>query len=126
MKRVMLGLALAAASMADETTRVTHLMTKELKELSGKEATLISVSYAPGAVDANHRHHAHTFVYVLEGSVVMQVEGQKEKTLGPGETLYEAPGDRHVVGRNASTSKPAKFLVFFVKDRGAPILVPSP
>lgn len=126
MKMTLLALLLAATGMADQSTQITPLITKELQELPGKEATLISVRYAPGAVDPLHRHHAHTFVYVLEGLVVMQVEGQKEQTLSPGQTFYEAPGDRHIVGRNASSSKPARFLVFFVKDRGAPILLPSP
>jgi quercetin dioxygenase-like cupin family protein len=71
-----------------------------------------------------HRHNADAFVYVLEGSVVMQVKGGKEVTLTPGQTFYEAPDDIHVVGRNASQTKPAKFVVFMVKDKGAPALVP--
>jgi quercetin dioxygenase-like cupin family protein len=109
--------------MAQEAA-VTELMSKDLKELPGREAAMITVEYAPGGTDPIHRHNAHAFVYVLEGSIVMQVKGGKEVTLTPGQTFYEAPDDVHVVGRNASTTKSAKFLVFFIKDKGAPILVP--
>lgn len=126
MKTIVLGLWIAMGVMAAEPARVAPLMTKKLKELPGKEAVLISVEYAPGASDPVHRHNAHAFVYVLEGSVVMQVQGKKEVTLGPGQTFYESPSDIHVVGRNASASKPAKFLVFFVKDQGTPILLSHP
>jgi quercetin dioxygenase-like cupin family protein len=100
-------------------------MQKDLTGIPGKEALMITVDYAPGATDEIHRHNAHVFVYVLEGNVVMQVRGGKQMTLGPGQTFYEAPEDVHVVGRNASKTKPAKFLVFFVKDKGAPPLVPA-
>jgi len=86
---------------------------------------MLAVGYGPGGSSAEHRHNAHTFVHVLEGSVVMQVRGGKEVTLTPGQTFYEGPSDVHVVGRNASQTKPAKFVVFFVKDKGAPILVPA-
>ena len=86
---------------------------------------MITVEYAPGGSDPIHRHNAHAFVYVLEGSVVMQLKGGKEITLTPGQTFYEGPNDVHVVGRNASSTKPAKFLVFLVKNKGAPVLVPA-
>ncbi len=86
---------------------------------------MLTVVYPPGCVDPVHRHHAHGFIYVLEGSIVMQVKGGKEVTLKPGETFYEGPDDIHVVGRNASKTEPAKFVVFFVKDKDAPILVPE-
>ena len=85
---------------------------------------MITVDYAPGGSDPIHRDHAHTFVYVLEGSVAMQVKGEKEVTLTPGQTFYEGPNDVHVVSRNASDTKGAKFLVFFVKEEGAPLLIP--
>ena len=85
---------------------------------------MMTVVHAPGGSDPVHRHNAHAFVYVLEGSVVMQVKGGKQVTLTPGQTFYEGPADVHVVGRNASNTKPAKFLVFLVKDKGAPTLVP--
>lgn len=107
-----------------QNPKITPLITKELAGLAGKEAVMLTVEYAPGASSSKHRHNAHTFVYVLEGSVVMQVEGGKETTLGPGQTFYESPDDIHVVSKNASDSKPAKFLVFFVKDKGAPASTP--
>jgi quercetin dioxygenase-like cupin family protein len=104
---------------------VTPLMTKELPDMPGKEALMITVEYPPGSKDAVHRHNAHAFVYVLEGSIVMQVKGGKPVTLTPGQTFYEGPGDIHVVGRNASSSKPARFVVLLLKDKGAPALVPA-
>jgi quercetin dioxygenase-like cupin family protein len=118
----------ATPRMAEESvvqsSKATPLMTKELTGLAGKEAVMLTVEYPPGASSSKHRHNAHTFVYVLEGSIVMQVEGGKETTLGPGQTFYESPDDVHSVSKNASDSKPAKFLVFFVKDKGAPASVP--
>ena len=105
---------------------VTPLTSKDLPEFPGKEALMITVEYPPGTVDPIHRHNAHAFVYVLEGSIIMQVKGGKEVTLTPGQTFYEGPNDVHVVGKNASTTKPAKFVVFFIKNKGAPVLVPEP
>jgi quercetin dioxygenase-like cupin family protein len=104
---------------------VKPLMTKELPDLPGKEALMITVDYPPGSKDAVHRHNAHAFIYVLEGSIVMQLKGGKPVTLTAGQTFYEGPEDIHVVGRNASTTKAARFLVLFVKNRGAPVLVPA-
>ena len=104
---------------------VTPLMTKELADMPGKEALMITVEYPPGASDAVHRHNAHAFVYVLEGSVVMQLKGAKPVTLTAGQTFYEGPSDVHVVGRNASSTKPARFVVVLLKDKGAPVLVPA-
>jgi quercetin dioxygenase-like cupin family protein len=115
---------LIAGPVMAQDSKVTSLMSKDLREFSGKEGLMITVDYAPGGSDPVHRHDAHTFVYVLEGSVVMQVKGEKEVTLTPGQTFYEAPNDIHVVSRNASSTNPAKFLVFFVKDKGAPVLTP--
>ena len=86
---------------------------------------MLTVDYPPGASDPIHRHNAHVFVYVLQGSIIMQVRGGKEVRLTPGQTFYESPSDIHVVGKNASTTEPAKFLVFFVKDAKAPPLVPA-
>jgi quercetin dioxygenase-like cupin family protein len=105
---------------------VTPLTSKDLPEFPGKEVLMITVEYPPGSVDPIHRHNAHAFIYVLEGSIVMQVKGGKEVTVTPGQTFYEGPEDIHVVGRNASSTKPAKFVVFFVKDKGAPVVVPVP
>jgi len=104
--------------------KVTQLLSKDLTNLPGKEGLMITVDYPPGSSDAIHRHNAHAFVYVLEGSIVMQVRGGKEITLTPGQTFYEGPDDVHVVGRNASQAKPARFVVFLVKDKGAPVVVP--
>ena len=120
----MTGTAAAQHSAAQQAT-VASLMSKDLTELPGKEVLMITVEYHPGATDPIHRHNAHAFIYVLEGSIVMQVKGGKEVTLTPGQTFYEGPDDVHVVGRNASSTKPAKFLVVFIKDKGAPVLVPE-
>jgi quercetin dioxygenase-like cupin family protein len=110
------------AKVAQEA-KVTQLLSKELTEFPGKEGLMITVEYPPGSSDPIHRHNAHAFIYVLEGSIVMQVRGGKETILTPGQTFYEGPDDVHIVGRNASRTKPAKFLVFFVKSKGAPVLV---
>jgi quercetin dioxygenase-like cupin family protein len=124
--KVVLALAcLLSASLLAQEAKVTELMSKDLTNLPGKEGLMITVEYPPGNVDPIHRHNAHAFVYVLEGEIVMQVRGGKEVTLTPGQTFYEGPNDVHVVGRNASKTKPAKFVVFFVKEKGAPALVPS-
>ena len=114
-----------ATPQAPQAT-VTELMSKDLTELPGKEVLMITVDYPPGSVDPIHRHNARAFVYVLEGSIVMQLKGGKEVTLTPGQTFYEGPDDVHVVGRNASSTRPAQFVVFFIKDKGAPVLVPAP
>jgi quercetin dioxygenase-like cupin family protein len=123
---VLLGLmtGTAMAQQPTVTAKVTSLMSKDLTENPGREVLTITVEYVPGGSDPIHRHNAHAFVYVLEGSVVMQVKGGKQVTLAPGQTFYEGPDDIHVVGRNASNTKPAKFLVFLIKDKGAPVLVP--
>ena len=105
-------------------SKVTQLMSKDLPNFPGKEGVMITVDSPPGSSDPIHRHNANAFVYVLEGSVVMQVRGGKQVTLTPGQTFYEGPDDVHIVGRNASNTKPAKFVVFLVKDKGAPALVP--
>jgi quercetin dioxygenase-like cupin family protein len=117
-------ISLIAGPLMAQESKVTSLISKDLREFSGKEGLMITVEYAPGGSDPVHRHDAHVFVYVLEGSIVMQVKGGKEVTLTPGQTFYEGPKDVHVVSRNASSNKPAKFLVFFVKDKSAPVLVP--
>jgi quercetin dioxygenase-like cupin family protein len=124
--KLVLALAcLMSATLAAQDAKVTELFSKDLTDLPGKEGVMITVEYPPGNVDPIHRHNAHAFVYVLEGTIVMQVRGGKQVTLTPGQTFYEGPDDVHVVGRNASKTKPAKFVVFFVKDKGAPILVPA-
>jgi uncharacterized protein YbjT (DUF2867 family)/quercetin dioxygenase-like cupin family protein len=114
-----------AATTEPKEAKLTELMSKDLADLPGKEGLMLLIEYPPGSSDPIHRHNAHGFIYVLEGSIVMQVRGGKEVTLTPGQTFYEGPEDVHVVGRNASQTKPAKFVVFFVKDKGAPVLVPT-
>ena len=114
-----------AATTEPKEAKVTELMSKDLMDLTGKEGLMLMIEYPPGSSDPIHRHNAHGFIYVLEGSIVMQVRGGKEVTLTPGQTFYEGPEDVHVVGRNASKTKPAKFVVFFVKDKGAPVLIPA-
>jgi quercetin dioxygenase-like cupin family protein len=119
-------LCLLATPVIAEDAKLNPLVAKDLTGLGNKEATMLTVEYPPGGTTAKHRHNAHTFVYVLEGSIIMQVEGGKAVTLGPGQTFYESPEDIHVVSKNASTSQPAKFVVFFVKEKGAPPVVPVP
>lgn len=123
--KVMALVCLWSSTLLVQEAKVTELMARDLKNLPNKEGLMITVEYPPGSSDPIHRHNAHAFVYVLEGSIVMQVRGGKEMTLTPGQTFYEGPDDVHVVGRNASQTKPAKFVVFLVKDKGAPVLVPA-
>ena len=111
------------STLIAQEANVATLMSKDLTEFPSKEGMMIVVDYPPGASDPIHRHNAHAFLYVLEGSIVMQVKGGKEVALTPGQTFYEGPNDIHVVGRNASNTKPAKFVVFLVKDKGAPVLM---
>ena len=121
---LLMFLAAGASFAQPEQPQVTSLMSKDLTNIPGKEVLMITVEYPPGWSDPVHRHNAQGFIYVLEGSVVMQVKGRKEVTLTPGQTFYEGTDDVHLVGRNASITKPAKFLVFLVKNKGAPVLVP--
>ena len=124
--KLVLALAcLISSNLMAQEAKVTELLSKDLTNFPGKEGLMITVDYPPGSADPIHRHNAHGFIYVLEGSIVMQVRGGKEVTLTPGQTFYEGPDDVHVIGRNASKTKPAKFVVFFVKDKGAPIHVPT-
>jgi len=123
--KVVLSLVcLMSSTLVAQEAKVTQLISRELTNLPGKEGLMITVEYPPGSSDPIHRHNAHAFVYVLEGSVVMQLKGGKEITLTPGQTFYEGPNDIHTVGRNASTTKPAKFIVVLLKEKGAPVLVP--
>ena len=124
-KLVLALVCLMSSALLAQEAKVTELMSKDLINLPGKEGLMVTVEYPPGSVDPIHRHNAHGFIYVLEGSIVMQVRGGKEVTVTPGQTFYEGPDDVHVVGRNASKTKPAKFVVFFVKDKGAPLVVPA-
>ena len=124
--KLILALAcLMQSTLMGQEAKVTDLFSKDLANIPGKEGVMMIVDYPPGSVDPIHRHNAHAFLYVLEGSIVMQVRGGKEVTLTPGQTFYEGPDDVHVVGRNASKTKPAKFVLVMVKDKGAPVLVPA-
>jgi len=127
MKRTIVSLLLLylmTSTMMAQQAEVAQLMSRDLTDSPGKEVVMLAVTYPPGSSDPVHRHNAHAFVYVLEGSIVMQVKGGKEVTLTPGQTFYEGPDDIHVVGRNASKTNPAKFLVVMLKDKGSPIQVP--
>jgi quercetin dioxygenase-like cupin family protein len=104
---------------------LTPLITKDLAVLPGEQVLMYTVDFPPGFSSPVHRHNAQVSVYVLEGFVVMQVRGQKELTLGPGQSFYEDPSDIHIVSRNASSTKPAKFLVFLINKKGAPLVIPA-
>lgn len=117
------AIAMQHASAAGDAV-VTPLLDKSFNNLPGKEGLMLLVEYPPGSVDPVHRHDAHAFIYVLEGSIVMALKGGKEQTLTAGQTFYEGPQDIHTVGRNASATKPAKFVVFMVKDAKKPALIP--
>jgi len=119
-------LCLMSGTAMAQQPKVAELMSKDLPENPGREVLMITVEHAPGGASAIHRHNAHAFVYVLEGSVVMQLKGGQPVTLTPGQTFYEGPDDVHVVDRNASSTQPAKFLVVMIKDKGAPAVVPVP
>ncbi|MGE7957501.1 cupin domain-containing protein [Pseudomonas sp. NPDC089530] len=116
----------ASAQQALPPAKVTPLLTQALADYPGKEAEIITVQYPPGGGDPVHRHNAHGFIYVLEGSIVMGVQGGQSVTLTPGQTFYEGPDDVHTVGRNASSTQPAKFLVVLLKNRDEPIFTPVP
>lgn len=118
---LILSLALGTTVRADAGTgTATTLMAKELPDFPGKEEMVEVVDFAPGEVSQPHRHNADLFVYVLEGGIVTQVEGEAPKTVSAGDVFYEGPTDVHIVSRNASATKPAKLLVFYVKVKGAP------
>ena len=123
-RTVLVGLLCLVGSQV-MAEKVNPLLAKDLAGLAGKEGMMLTVEYEPGASSTKHRHNAHVFVYVLEGSVVMQIEGDKPVTLEPGQTFYESPGDVHSVSKNASDTKAAKFLVFIVKDKGTPSVLPA-
>ena len=126
MKKLILSLFIFTFGFATAThaQEVKTLFTKQLPEAPGKEIEVVTVNYAPGAGDTIHRHDAHAVVYVLEGEVEVQVRGGTLQRLSPGQIFYESPEDVHTVSRNASKTNPAKFVVFFVKNEGAPILTP--
>ena len=122
----LLGIGVRPVEAQTKGAQVKPLVTKDLAGAAGKEALMLTVEYAPGVSEAAHRHNAQAFVYVLEGSVVMQVKGQPPVTLKPGDTFYEGRDDVHVVSRNASQTDRARFVVLLVKEKGAPAVVPVP
>ena len=122
---LLLAAGAANAQQTPPEAIVTPLMAKALADYPGKEALVLTVVYPPGAADPVHRHDAHAFVYVLEGSIVMGLRGGTTVTLTPGETLYEGPNDVHTIGHNASQMEPAKFLVVLLKNRDAPVAMPA-
>ena len=130
MKKILLillpvcGPFLVCSPLIAQDAKVTSLMSKPLSDIPGKELLMITVEYPPGSHDPVHRHNAHAFIYVLEGSIVMGVNDEKPVTLTAGQTFYEGPNDIHTAGRNASKTKPAKFLVVLLKDKDAPVLIP--
>jgi quercetin dioxygenase-like cupin family protein len=126
MRRLFLTIALLAFAGVARTATVTPVYAHDLPDIAGKEGTILTVVLAPGETSPVHRHNADVFVYVLSGAIVMQVKGGTPETLHAGQTFYEAPSDIHVVGDNASKTEPAKFIAFFVKDKGAPPVVPVP
>jgi quercetin dioxygenase-like cupin family protein len=127
-RSLLVSLAIAGlvsgVAQASSDTQVEELFVKPLADLPGKEGLMLEVNYPPGGKDEIHRHDAHAFVYVLEGTIRMQLKGQPEKTLKKGDTYYEGPSDIHIVGRNASATEPAKFVVVLIKNQGAPVLTP--
>ena len=124
MKKILFMLFLVCIPLIAQDAQVTPLMVKPLPDFPGKDVQVISVVYPPGSRDPVHRHNAHGFIYVLEGSIVMAVNGEQPVTLTAGQMFYEGPNDIHTIGRNASETKPAKLLVFLLKDKDAPILIP--
>jgi quercetin dioxygenase-like cupin family protein len=124
MKRILLMLFFACSPLIAQDAQVSSLVLKALPDVPGKDVQVLTVVYPPGAHDPVHRHYADAFVYVLEGSIVMAVNGDKPVTLTAGQTFYEGPSDIHTIGRNASSTAPAKFVVFLLKNKNAPVLVP--
>jgi quercetin dioxygenase-like cupin family protein len=124
MKKILLILLLLCSPLIAQDAKVDSLMSKPLTDIQGKEVKVLAVEYPPGGQDPVHRHNAHGFIYVLEGTIVMAVNGDQPVTLTAGQTFYEGPNDIHTIGRNASKTKPARLLVFLLKDKDAPILIP--
>ena len=124
MKRLFVAASLLSLAFAPGAEANAPLFSHDLIGIPGKEGVMLTVKLAPGEASPVHRHNANVFVYVLEGAIVMQVKGGAPVTLHPGQTFYEGPDDIHLIGRNASKTKPAKMLVFFVKDKGVPPVIP--
>jgi quercetin dioxygenase-like cupin family protein len=124
-----LTLLLALACLPDsaclaQAARTTPLLTQALPNIENKEVVMLTVEYAPGQSSPAHRHNANTFVYVIEGTLLMGVKGKEPVRVDAGQTFYESPTDVHTVSRNASDTAPARFLVFFIREKGAPTMAP--
>ena len=125
LKIVFSGLLLASSVPAFSQATVDSLFQADVADVTNQEIVVLEVNYAAGNDSPVHRHNAHTIVYVLEGTVIMQVKGSEPQTLGPGEVFYENPDDIHSMSRNASDTEPAKILVFFLKEKGAATTEPA-
>lgn len=123
-RTILFVLFLVCSPMAAQQAKVASVMSKQLPDIQGKEVQMLTVEYPPGSSDPVHRHNADAFAYVLEGSVDIGLNGGEPVTYTAGQTFYEGPNDIHTVGRNASKTQPAKFVVFLLKDKGAPVLIP--
>jgi quercetin dioxygenase-like cupin family protein len=124
MKKILLILFMVCSPLIAQEAKVTTLMVKPLPDFPGKDVQMFTVEYPPGSQDPVHRHNANGFIYVLEGSIVMAVNDGKPVTITAGQTYYEGPNDVHTIGRNASKTAPARFLVVLLKDKDAPLLIP--
>jgi quercetin dioxygenase-like cupin family protein len=124
MKKILLILFMVCSPLIAQEAKVTTLMEKPLPNFPGKDVQMFTVEYPPGSQDPVHRHNANGFIYVLEGSIIMAVNDGKPVTLTAGQTYYEGPNDVHTIGRNASKTAPARFLVVLLKDKDAPLLIP--
>ena len=124
MKKILPILFFVCSPLIAQDAKVTSLVVKPLPDFPGKAVQMLTVEYPPGGHDPVHRHNAHAFVYVLQGSILMAVNGQQPVTVKAGQTFYEGPNDIHTIGRNASNTMPAKFVVFLLKNKDAPVLIP--
>lgn len=101
------------------------LMSRDVIGLPGKEVVVAAIPSPPGQISPPHRHNAQVFVYILQGTMIMQVKGGPRMTLGAGQVFYESPSDIHTVSANASKTEPAKFLAILIKDKGKPAVFPA-
>ena len=111
-----------APALAEDSVSV--LMKQPLADMVGKVATMLTVAYAPGAASDPHVHPGSVFAYVLEGTVVTQLEGEQPVTYTKGQSWYESPKKPHMVSRNASVTESAKILMFLLSGKGEAIKVP--
>jgi len=125
LKVLIAGMVLVVSVPAFSQSTANAVFQTDVADVTNQEILVLEVNYAAGNDSPVHRHNAHTVVYVLEGSVIMQVAGGEMQTLGPGDVFYETPSDIHSVSRNASDTEPAKILVFFLKEKDAATTEPA-